>query len=166
MKKKIEEIKNEKVFKSEISWRAAEYDFIQKDVSWYWIVIGVAAALILIAIWQKNVFFAIFIAIATMVVIFFGRRRPQILDFKISEEEIIIGKLHHKFDVFENFSLRKRPGRLDEIVLKKKKTFNPFLKIPIDSTLAQDARVLLLDKLPEVEYSESLVEIFSDWMGF
>jgi len=167
MKKKSEEINNEeKLFKNEISWRAAEYDFVPKDVSWYWLVGGVAAALFLIALWQGNFFFAIFVVLAGAVMIFFGRRRPQIFDFKINEEEVIIGKLRYKFDFFEGFALRKRPGRLDEIVLKKKKAFNPFLKIPIDSILAQDARVLLLSKLPEIEYSDSLVDIFFDWIKF
>ncbi|MDI6821215.1 MAG: hypothetical protein QMD65_03535 [Patescibacteria group bacterium] len=167
MKKKEDSpIKNKEEIKKEISWRAAEYDYVKKDISWFWIVGGVATALVLVAIWQGNFFFAVFIALAGAVVLFFGRRRPQILDFKINEVEVRIGKIEYKFELFENFSFRKRPMFLDEIVLKKKTAFNPYVKIPIDSKLAEEVKSVLLEKLPEVEYQESLIEIFSDWLGF
>ncbi|MCP6720183.1 MAG: hypothetical protein KJI72_02590 [Patescibacteria group bacterium] len=150
-----------------ITWRAAEYQYTRKDVGWYWLIALVAVILILLAFWQKNFFFAVFIILAGGMLLFFGRRRPQVLDFRLDDEGIAIGdNIFYDYDRFEEFSIRSRPQRLDEIVLKKKTTINPYIKIPIDSKLALKARAILNDNLTEVEYQESLVDIFSEWFGF
>ncbi len=150
-----------------ISWRAAEYEYVRKDVGWYWIIGGVSTALITIAIWQKNFFFALFIFLAAFVLIVFGKRRPHVYDFSIGEEGIRAGKnMHLAFDYIEGFSIRNRSGRLDQIVIKKKTTINPYVKIPIDSKMEPKAREYLLKKLPEIEYKESILDIISELLGF
>ena len=119
------------------------------------------------AFWQKNFFFAIFIILAGAMLLFFSRRRPQILDFKLDGEGIAIGdNIFYDYDRFEGFLIRSRPQRLDEVILKKKTAINPYIKVPIDSKLAPKARDILGENLPEVEYQESLIDILSEWFGF
>jgi hypothetical protein len=48
-----------------ISWRAAEFHYIEKDYLWYTGIIAAGALLLVIALWQRNFFFAVFVAIAT-----------------------------------------------------------------------------------------------------
>ena len=153
--------------KKEIIWRAAEYEHRKKDVGWYWITGGLAGVLILIALWQKNFFFAFFIVLAGVMIFAFGKRRPQIYEFRINGSGIYIGeKITYNYEQLESFSIHNWPGRLDELVLKKKAMVNPYLKIPIDSKLAVEARAILLEQLPEVEYQESLIDAIADWLGF
>lgn len=149
-----------------ISWRAAEYEHTEKDAGWYFSIGAVSLILVVAALWQKNFFFAVFIAIAAAMVIFLGRRRPEVLNFKITAEGAHIGKTFLPFENLDSFAMRNRPGHLDEIVLKKKTTVNPFIRLPIDSKLAGDAHHFLGTRLPEVEYKESLVDTFSEWFGF
>jgi hypothetical protein len=150
-----------------ISWRAAEYEHVKKGAFWYLLIIGTAVLILGAAFWQKNFFFAIFILIAVIVLVVFGRAKPLMHDFRITEEGVGIGvKTFYNYDHLEGFAVSSRPGRLDAIIIKKKSTFNPILKIPIDSKLAVGARDLLLRKLPELEYEESIIDIFSDWLGF
>lgn len=157
----------DKANRKEITWRAAEYEYIPKDVGWYWVIGGVAAIFVGLALWQKNFTFALFIALAATTVIFFGKRRPQILEFKINEKGVGIGsKIFYEFERLENFSIRSRPRHLDEIVLNKKTLVNPYIRVPIDSKSAMEAKAILQKNLPEVEYQESTIDALSEWLGF
>jgi c-di-AMP phosphodiesterase-like protein len=160
------EIKEEKNSAKEISWRAAEYEYVPKSALWYLIIIVVALILTIISLFQRNFFFAVFIIIATAMVIFLGRRRPAVINFGLTAEGVRIDKILLSFENLENFSIRRRPGYLDEIVLKKKAAVNPFVRMPIDSKTAEEARQFLSEYLEEVEYKESLVDIFSEWLRF
>jgi len=151
----------------EISWRAAEYQYVQKDIIWYFIVCLVALLLIVIALFSGNFFFAVFVIIAAVTVIFFAKRRPQVFDFKIADQGVAIGEnIFYDYERLDGFAIRERPEKLDEIVLRKKAALNPYVRIPIDSTLAEEAKNMLGEKIPEIEYQESFVEVISEWFGF
>ncbi len=117
MYNKIMENKEEK----EINWQAAEYRYFKKGWDWYLWVSGIATILFIFALWQKNFFFAIFIVIAAVMVISISQRRPRIIEFKIDNEGIYIGKdTAYKYDEIEWFAIRNRPESLNEIIIKKK----------------------------------------------
>lgn len=150
-----------------VTWRAREYEFTQKDASWYWLIGGGAATLILIALFQKNFFFAVFIAIAAGVVALLGKRVPEVVEYSVSEEGVRIGKeVLYPYNELHSFSVRKRESRLDEIVLRRKTIANPFIKLPANAHATERARALLKEKIEEEEYHESLLELFTEWLGF
>jgi len=150
-----------------ISWRASEFGHFEKGATWYLIVGGATLILFVIAIWQRNFFFGIFIMLAGIMVVASGNRKPAILDYKLTEKGCEVGRgVFYEYGDLENFSLRNRPGQLDELVIKKKTSFNPFLRIPIDSHTAEKARIFLVQKLEEVEHKDSFLEILIDFLGF
>jgi hypothetical protein len=151
----------------EISWRAAEYDHYEKGGGWYLLVGGAALILFIIAMWQKNFFFGIFILLAGIMVISLANKKPNVLDFKLTEKGCEVGRgVFYEYGQLENFSLRNRQGRLDELILRKKATFNPFMRIPIDGQTAEKAKVFLAEKLPEVEDQSTLLDVLIDFLGF
>ena len=159
--------KNKEEAVQELTWRAAEYQFMEKSVGWYWFVIIAAIVLIFLAVLGRNFFFGVFVVLATAMVIFFGRKRPQVLDFKLSDKGVAIGEnVFYDYDRLEGFMILEKPGRLDEIVLKKKAAINPFLKLPIDAKSGKDAEIILQGHLPPIQYEESLLDVVSDWFGF
>jgi len=160
-----EKIKKENIV-TEVSWRAAEYGHFEKGGMWYLSVGGAALVLFIIAIWQKNFFFGIFIVLAAIMVIALGNKKPDVLDFKLTGEGCHIGKEFYSYDRIENFSLRSRLNRLDEIIFRKKSTFNPFIRVLVDSQTAEKARVFLVQKLTEVEDQTSLLDVLIDFLGF
>jgi len=152
--------------KNEISWRAAEYDHVEKGLYWYLAVGGVSLLLLAFALWQKNFFFGIFIVIAGIMLIALGNRRPDVLDFKLTEKGFDDGRgSFYEYEQLDHFSVRNRLGRLDELMLKKKSAFNPFLRIPIDSKTAGEARIFLAQKLTEVEYEPTILDALVDLFG-
>jgi len=157
-----EEEKNET-----LSWRAAEYHFAEKSVFWFGSISGVTIVLMLIALWQKNFFFAVFITVAGVMLMFFGRNRPAIHDFRIDDEGVGVGERDfYEYDKLQGFSMLQRSGRLDEIILLRDAAISPHLRIPIDSKSAVKAREILEKRIPELEHEESLIDILSDWLGF
>ena len=157
----------EKVQEEKIQWRAAEQENSKKEVSWYWLVILTSGALILLALWQKNFFFATFVVLATVTLLLFGRRRAKTFEFSISEKGIAIGEgLFYDYDQLESFAMRRRPNHLDEIVLKRRVVINPHLRLPIATELGERAEAFLEKKLEKLEYEESLMDILGERFGF
>ena len=147
----------------EISWRAAEFEFREKGPLWYLAIGFVAAILVVVSFAQRNFFFAVFVLVASITLMFFGRLKPVVFNFKISEAGVNVGEnKFYNYEKLEGFSIVDRPGKLDEIILKKKTVINSFLKLPIDSKNALTAKELLTEKLPEIDYKESIIDIFSD----
>ncbi len=170
---KKQESEEKKEFASEetkkiepLSWRAAEYERVQKPASWYTLIGGGAIVVAIIAFWSGNLFFGIFILCAAGLLMFLSGRHPQILEFEISDAGVEIkDKMKLPFESLRDFSIRSRQYSLDELILRKKTNINPYVRIPIDSALAEKARVLLRGKISEVEYEESIIDLLSDRFG-
>ena len=152
--------------RKEIKWSAPEHEHIEREPKWFFGVGIFALALVIFAIWQKNFFFAFFIVLASILTMFFARRPPKHTNFKIDEKGMTIGNRFYGFRDFEEFAYRDLPGHRDEIILKRKIFFNPIIKIPIDSRTAKGVLEILRGRVKEVDHEETLMELFSDWLGF
>jgi hypothetical protein len=148
-----------------LSWRAAEYEHTDKDTVWYIAVCGVAALLLIFAVWQRNFFFGIFIVLAAVIVIVLNRRRPRTVDFSIDDNGVAIGTVRYSYEGFEWFAVQVRPGRLDMLTFRRKSSVNPYVHIPVDSVHAAKAQEFLREKLTEGEYEESLIDALAHLVG-
>ncbi len=150
----------------ELVWRAAEYEYIEKGPLWFLGIGFVGLVLAAIALWQRNFFFAVFVVIAASVLVSLGRKRPQVVEFRITDEGVTVGKQFASFERLQDFSFRERPGRLDELTLTRKSVVAPFVRIPIDAHSVEGARKLLAAKLPEVPREASLIDLIAERLGF
>ena len=93
--------------------------------------------------------------------------RPRIIEFKIDNEGIYIGKdTAYKYDEIEWFAIRHRPESLNEIIIKKKTLVNPIVKIQADSKITSKARKILKEHLEEKEYESSLLDAILERFRF
>ena len=166
MSNKENKKKDEK--KKEISWRAAEYEYHKKGSGWYFSVIGIAAAIFIFALSQKNFFFAMFVVVAAIMVVSFGKRRPRVLDFKIDEEGIHVDKdTSYSYDNLEWFAIDSRSKSLSQIIIKKDSKISPLIKMRADSNVVEKAKNILKEKIEENEdYEESLIDSLAEFLGF
>ena len=149
------------------SWKAAEYEYIEKSVTWYAVVLSLVLIFAVFAFATGNFFFGVFVVIAGAMVVMFAKKKPQTFEFFVDESQVRVGKnLFFEYNELESFSVRKRRGYLDEIVIKKKATLNAFVRLPADSGSVEKIREILLEKLPEEEYEESFADIIADRFGF
>lgn len=150
-----------------IAWRAAEFHYFEKDYLWYTGVVAVGVALLGLAIWQKNFFFAVFVVVATTLVVEFGKRKPRTLDYELNEKEVLIdNKMSIPYKSIESFHIHKRLGLLDELVFKRTARVNPFIHLPIDEELAIRAREFLLEYIIEDEHDQSFADILAERIRF
>lgn len=150
-----------------LTWRAAEYHFVEKNIAWHGLIGLMTLLLVIFALSQKNFFFAFFVILAAMTLFSFGRRRPPIASFEISEEGIAINNsIRYDYDQLESFAIINRPGRLDEILIKKRAIINPFVNLPADAATAAKAEKILEKKLEKFEHEPTIMEAIIIWLGF
>ena len=77
--------------KFETTWQAPEFEYREKEVSWYWISIIAAALIIAFSVWEKDFLFGLFIVIAEMLFIVWGNKVPAVVPFTLTDTEITIG---------------------------------------------------------------------------
>lgn len=151
--------------KGELSWEAPEFDYIEKEPFWFVSVGLFAAVLFLFALWQKNLLFAIFLLVATIVVFIWAKKKPGILTFILNENGLRVGD--HDFypwrdlEYFAILKSHEERDALAELIIKRDKKTNPFLKIHIPPDQLNNIRGFLVKFLPEEEYEES----FPDAIG-
>ncbi len=143
----------------EIKWIAPEYEHFSKGAGWHWLSIALAILIIGVSLWQGNFLFAVFTVIAEIMIITWGAREPQFVEFKINNEGVSIHD--HKFYQYSDisgFAMRRLDEASGEIILTKKSQFAPHIKILCQTSAFDEIKNFLHNHLPELEYQESLVE--------
>lgn len=153
---------------AEIVWQAPSFQYYPKDVSWYWLTILIAVILFFFAIWQKNFLFGVFVIVAEIAVFVLARRQPEIIEFKIDEQGVGILEKMFSYDELSSFCLRpdNEDKNFQELILKKKVYFNPYVIILIDAKIVPRAQAILSQKLAEEPYQDSLLDILFRWLRF
>ncbi|MFA5084162.1 MAG: hypothetical protein WC475_02135 [Candidatus Paceibacterota bacterium] len=169
----MDDIRPNKEIKKEIKpvvieWQAPAFKYYPKDVSWYWLSFIIAILFMAFAILQKNFLFAVFIFLAEISVLILARRQPETLKFKIDDKGVTVIDKTYPFGDLETFCLRldDEDKNFEELILKRKTHFNPYLKIFVDIKAASRIHDILGQKLAEEEYQDSLIEIIFKWLRF
>lgn len=138
----------------EIKWTAPEYAYFHKDVSWYWLTVIISVLIVAFALWQRNFLFAVFVVMAEALLLFWGRRNPKNLEFKLNDKTLAIGnQTFYPYESFAGFAVRE-----NEIVFKSKNRLSPYMKISAEESKLGEIKKLLSRHLPEIEYEESLTD--------
>jgi len=148
-----------------IQWQALEYRYHRKSLDWFAGVIGLAVILLIIALWQRNFLFAIFIVIAGILVVVWARERPRPILFTLDKKGLWIGRRLHDYRRFDGFALSET-----QLQLRYKRYLRPYLTVHLPrgrpGKKIKAIQEQLLAFLPEIEYNESLIEALADWVGF
>jgi hypothetical protein len=154
---------------SEIQWEAPEFEHRERDVSWYWISIIIAAAIIAFAIWQRNFLFGLFVVIAEILVIIWGNQTPRMIAFVLTEKgvEIEPGKFH-RFSDMESFSIDKSSD--DEpwgvIIFHHHGKFKLPLIIKLPKEKLEEIKNNIKKILKETDYEPSFLDSLEKLIGF
>lgn len=144
-----------------IQWSAPEYHYYDKGVAWYWLVIIVAVVIGALALLQKNFLFLIFIGMAAVLALFWGRRQPKTVNFILNQNGLDIdGKRFYAFESLTGFAVMPsyENSEISELALKTKQQLNGWIKIIIANQRAEQIKELLKNNLQEIEYQESTAE--------
>ena len=92
-----------------IKWKVPEYDKHNRDKGWYIISSLVAFALLIYAFFSGNFLFAVIVIISGIVIILHDGQEPDIVNFALTDEGVIVGRKFYDYDEFKFFSIVYKP---------------------------------------------------------
>lgn len=133
-----------------IAWEIPEYEKHERSNTWYLLAGLVCAGLIIYGFYTANYLFVIiiFLFIGLNIINYF--RDPDLLEFIITTEGIIIGNNFHDFDDIKDFTVLYKPSRnVRTLYLNFKSFLRPRLSIPLAEVNPVDVREILIKYLME-----------------
>jgi hypothetical protein len=162
MKKK----KSKKIVGKTFEWKAPEFSQTPKEKSWFIIPAIITIVLGIFALFTENFIFLILIIIAFVVFYIYAKKEPRIIRFKINIKGIEVDKKLYEFNELKSFWLFYNPPEQKELSIRSKKSFIPYIKIPLTDEDPNEIRKFLLNFLSEKPHKESLIEIWMRKIGF
>ncbi len=149
------------------SWQAPEFEFVIKDVMWYWLSLIAGLILVFIAVWQKNFLFIIFIVLAEILIFSWAEKVPKIWKFSITGKGIKIGEnKFYPFREIASFDIHEYSEEFSEVVFKMRGKFHPYLKIFIHSEDSGEIEKIISRFLRREELIVSLADVVGRIIGF
>lgn len=153
-----------------VKWSAPEFDYYPKSNSWYWWSIVITLLLLGFAVWQKNFLFAFFIVVAELLILSWGGRKPQPMEFKLDEKGLTIaGAKFYPYADLKNFGVSDLPPvdeKLLEIVIYLKRRLRPSLSILVPRDKSSEIEAALAKKMPKTEIETTLLDALEKFLRF
>lgn len=151
----------------EITWQAPEFEYREKDVSWYWITIIIAALIIAFSVWERNFLFGFFIVIAEVLVITWGNQLPREVSFTLTDTQIEVGAAKfHSLKEFESWSTEEIEDGWAEIAFNFRAKLKTPLKILAPKDTLDEIRKNLKTVLKEIEHQNSFIDSIEKLLRF
>jgi hypothetical protein len=153
--------------KFQTTWEAPEFEYREKDVSWYWISIIIAAAIIAFSVWQKDFLFGLFIVIAEMLFIVWGNRTPKTIAFTLTDTELDIGGYKsYSMREFEGWSIDADGLDWAEVALYFRSRIHPSLTLIVPTAKVAELRANMKTVLKEIEHQPTIVDSIEKFLHF
>ena len=108
---------------------------------------------------------AIFLILASLVLILYSKKLPEISKISISQNGVAIGDKIYFYKDLRSFWIHYDPGEVKELSLELRKWHMPYLKILIEKENPVAIRSFLIKFLKEKEHENSLIDIISRKIG-
>ncbi len=143
-----------------MNWKAPEFTFFEKGSIWYTASIVLALLIVLFAVLQGNVLFAIFTVIAEILVLYWARQEPPLIEYAFSERGLVIDQQFIPMNNLSGFSfVSDHPDDpYFELIFSQRKKLSPFLKVLVPTEKIDNLFELISQFLEEIDYDESLSE--------
>lgn len=133
-----------------IAWKVLEYTDNKKSKAWL-VIAGIIAALLMIyAVFTANFAFAVFIALAIIVIMLRNKDEVDLIDVALTDNGVVIGKAFHDYDNLRNFAIVYKPDdNKKNLYFEFKSALQPRLSVPLDDMNPLLIRKNLLKYLEE-----------------
>lgn len=135
--------------KTLMNWKFFEYEEYHREKSWYIMAAIISGGFLVYAIWVLNYLFALIIIITDLIILIQITRKPSKIDFKITEQGIIIGNSFYPYRNLNNFWIIYNPPKSKSLYFSFKATLRPDITIPLENKNPLRVRDLLLENVDE-----------------
>jgi len=150
----------------EFEWEAPEFEKTEKEKSWFIMPAIVVIILGVFALLTDNSLFLVVIITGFVSFYIYARKSPRIVRFRIDEKGVEVDGRLHEYTDLRSFWLFYNPPLEKTLSIRGKKTFFPYLKIPLDKENPTEIRKYLLKFIPEKRHQESIINIWMKRIGF
>lgn len=149
-----------------LEWDVFEYEHKPKSSDWSWIAGIIGISLAVLAVILGNLIFGVLLVIATITVILFAHKHPDVLHVEINNKGVRVNDEYFPYSTLDSYWVDDE-GRYPYLILtSKEKTLIPHIKIPIHSDVDPDElKDLMLDYLDQEYKESSLIEEVSYHIG-
>ncbi len=148
-----------------ISWKTREYRYIKKQAEWYWSLGIITISLSIASAILSNLSFAGVVLLSGFLLAVYGVRIPRVVTFVLNKKGLQAGLKLYPFVSLKSFWVEDL-NTYPKLILQSKKTFMPYIVIPLGDTDTSAVREFLLRKLPEEEHCESVFDKLAERLGF
>ena len=152
-----------------MKWKAPEFIYKPKTPAWYIYSLVITAIVVIIAIFQGNPVFLIFIILAEIMLLYFGNKKPQEVEYEVTSTYLNSIKWTNPvyFKDMVHYSLYHYPDYDEYLVISF--LTNGFLNQPQEVLIpAKDLDSiykLIQGEVEEVEYKETLADVILHHLG-
>ena len=93
------------------SWKIKEREHYQHSKQWFLVFGLLALAGLIFAVLTSNFLFALIIVLVAFIIVFNENEEPEMLDFIIGTEGIMLGHKFYDYDEFKSFSVIYKPAQ-------------------------------------------------------
>ena len=133
-----------------IIWHIEEYKHREKGADWFW-ALGIIAVLgAVIAVIYGNILFAVVIVLGGVMLGYYARREPEVIEIAISDEGINVRGYFYEFGKLKSFNVDEHHLG-SHLLIETRRVIVPVTSIPLPSEGMdyEGLRELLRTKLPE-----------------
>ncbi|MBU0613502.1 hypothetical protein KKB10_05860 [Patescibacteria group bacterium] len=146
---KDETVPTENVGKTILQWKFPEYEEHVRGFVWYIVTGIISISLLIYAIIVSNFLFAIIIVIVDLIILIQINRKPDLIDFKITDEGVVIGTSFTPYKNISNFWIIYNPPKVKTLYINYKATIRPDITIPLENKNPLRVREVLLQYIEE-----------------
>jgi len=146
----VQDQKNQKEDRGEVffNWTFSEFPKYERSGSWYFGATVLVIILLIYALFSANFLFAVIIIVSSLVILMFQRSDNKI-DFKITEDGIVVGKQFYDYADVKNFYIIYQPPTVKTLYFERKGTLRPRIPIQLEDQNPVKIRETLLNYLQE-----------------
>jgi hypothetical protein len=148
-----------------LSWQAPEYERTERTASWYlWSILG-ATLLVIIALWQKNILFALFVILAEGVLLLMGREKSPLRLYHLDESGLSLdNKQVRAYPQMLYFSFFDFSERYVELIIRPTERFHFYTRVLLPRERVQEVQAFLEPRVHAFEYRPTMADILARWM--
>lgn len=154
-----------------LEWTALEYEEKDRDPDWFWALGIIVVTTSIASIIYNNYFFAVLIILAGLLLGFFAKKAPDLVSYEINEKGVRIRTRLYPYENIKSFWIQLEHSEdiipKNILFIKTERFFMPEISMPIDFSMADEIRDIMLYKnIPEEEMREHPAEKIMDRLGF
>ena len=161
----VKSVKKAEPTAPQISWEAPSFYFSPQKRYFALVVIALAISGGAILFLRHDTLTAIFLLLASLVLILYSNKRPEISKVIVNQNGIAIGDRLYYYKELKSFWIHYNPGEIKELSLESRKWYMLYVKVLIEKENPLIIRSFLINFLPEKEHENSLIDIISRKIG-